>query len=83
MVNINCPTAIYKTLSYIFLLPSREPFDMSNFMDKLQKTSSSGPFYNPKCLLVSQEKYVISHCVFASLLNILTTVKDSYGLKRI
>lgn len=57
MVNTNCPTAIYKILSYISPLPGREPFDIFNFTDKLEKTSSSGLFFNPKvCLFVSCEK---------------------------
>jgi len=46
MVNINCPTATYKILSYIFPLPSKENFDMFNFMDKLEKARSSGLFFN-------------------------------------
>lgn len=52
MVNINCPTAIYKILSYIFPLPSREPFDTFNFTDELDKASSSELIFNPKCMFI-------------------------------
>lgn len=51
MVNINCPTAIYKILSYVSPLPSRELFGMSNSMDN-PKASSSGLLFSPKPLFL-------------------------------
>lgn len=84
MVNINCPTAIYKNLSYILPLPGGEPLTRLTFQTSWSR--SAHPACSPAqnvCFLHSHERDVVSCCGFAfehkqQKLSFLIRISDTF-----